>query len=304
MELEGRTVYVTGKFELGKTEFVQMRAKAQGARVSYDDTFFDYLLVGERPGKRVLARAEKQGVEQLGHDEACALLSTPLHAYTERFGESVAGMEGMKKYHCVIYKHVGEPASAEALAAAEEKIGMPLDPALRRFYEQMNGVTLGYRKPFRPEVKAPPEVVEGPYSHEVFMDSVPNSGELWRCPGGKKPKEVGTLSIPPIEELFSSSWGDYMGMPEEKVQFGKKTKIKGADIFLFDATYGYQPIYLGLERRKKAMSLAVGHDHAAGFGDFAKVDLEIYLEQFVHRTHLSLTVREFGDHRVSTWWDG
>lgn len=304
MELEGKTVYVTGQFELGEQEFVRIRAKALGARVSYNDDFFDYLIVGDDPEESVLAKAKEKGATQLGHDEACALLSTPLHNYTARLRESLESIEEMKKYHRVIFKHIGEPASAEALAAAEEKLGAPLDPVLVSFYKLMNGVTIGYRKPFRPELKQEVELADGggPYPHELFMDAAPNAGELWRCHKGKPPKEAGTLNIPPIEELFSSSWGDYIGMSGQKVRFGKEREVEGSDIFLFDATYAYQPIYLGLDRADGTMSVAVGHDHAAGFGDFPSVQVEFYLEQFVHRTHLSLERRHFGKRQVDTWW--
>lgn len=50
------------------------------------------------------------------------------------------------------------------------------------------------------------------------------------------------------------------------------------------------------------MSVAVDHDHAASFSDFPCIHIETYLEQFVHRTHLSIERRRFGDRQVDAWW--
>lgn len=242
------------------------------------------LLVGLRPPDDTgafddcIRAARERGALIAEGDVASEVVGAPL--FVERLTGRLKNM-GQKndKNRALKYWHVGEPATPAALAAAEARIGMPLDPALRRLYEQANGLTFGYRS-FQKRDKIADRVVTrvpGPYTSELFLGPS-YAHDLWDGEPGTV--TACTLNIPPIEELFTRHrLLDVVSNGPVKV--GSKTcaaEEASKRLFLFDAHNAYSPVFLYLDREANTMELVVGSDYGVSFGDFPSCSVGTYLD--------------------------
>ncbi|HEU4535855.1 MAG TPA: SMI1/KNR4 family protein [Polyangiaceae bacterium] len=244
---------------------------------------------GAKP--ELLRKAQERGVPTFGEAELERLLATPFYRFRERF-EAV--VRGALDYTLQAW-WVGAPATEAELAAAEAALGAPLDPALRAFYSQCNGVQfradLGKAKasgrgPAKlPEPQALPwDVVGSPYG-----------GKLGRGTGG-------VVAILALDELVKSR--GYGRSPDsagdgERVTVGRRAvpmRTFLENMYLLDGWYDYYPVALFCDRQRQSFEVVVGDDHGAVWNDPDAESFESYLESalaslFLERRHGKRTFR-------------
>lgn len=299
MDLADKKIVISGSFDFITKSNLEQRLRNRGAKPSKSKSA-DLILAGHNAKQDVLDNAASKDIQVIEHDDVEEIVGPPLYRYIERLEHLLDAQ--MSTYDAVmIFKHIGDPADEEAIAKAEETLGVDLDPALKSLYRQANGITIGYRQTMGDEEPSAQPRKEGPFDHNLFMDSAPKP-ELWEASDNEF--RAATLNIPTIENLFASPYSDFIGSNED-MMIGNRSNyvVYAEDLFLFDATYGYQPIYLGVVREKETFRLAVGHDHAAAFTDFATTSLESYFEKAL-KVSPALSTRTFRRYDVTTWWEG
>jgi hypothetical protein len=298
MNIKGKTIAITGTFSFADRDLIETRINSQGADFTSNKTF-DILLVGSKPTAHKVTAAKANKTTIIEEEEANKLFGAPLVNYVSRLVKTVD--DACKTYKArLLYKHIGEPATEKELTEVETKLGFSLDPTLRAFYQQANGISLGYRGPVKGETKKTPPKKE-PLSLYFFLDSTPRE-PVWEAKPGTY-KFAATMNIPKIQDLFKGN--NYTGMlvqdaGSDKLKIGRKTyaaKDFYSNLFLFDGIYGYQPVFLHVD--KKQTQVVVGHDHGACFTDVPPSGVEAYLESAITD---NLMYRRFPKSRIPTWW--
>jgi hypothetical protein len=297
VNIKGKTIAVTGTFSFADRDLMETRINSQGAIFTGNKTF-DILLVGSKPTAHKVTAAKAKNVTIIKEEEANKLFGTPLASYVSRLVEVVKKTCEANKAR-LLYKYIGEPATEKEITEVEAKLGFPLDPALRAFYQQANGISLGYRGPVKGETKEPPQ--KEPLDINFFLDSVSRE-PVWQAKPGTY-KFAATMNIPKLQDLFKGN--NFTGMlvqdaGSDKLKIGRKTyaaKDFYSNLFLFDGIYGYQPVFIHVD--KKQTQVVVGHDHGVCFTDVPPSGVEAYLESAITER---LMYRRFPKSRIPTWW--
>lgn len=254
-------VTYTGEFEDLKS--VKAGGKKLSWRIRKNSKKARVILMGSDPDMdfvaAVEANAKKWGQSpplRLDEDEIKSTLLRPLPWFAERWyasaggnSETMAFVGASKKKlrdaygtgHQLVYASVGEPATDEAIAAAEQRLGVSFDETLKDLYRQANGLLLGSRfwlpmdyakgTPLAP----PSEPIDPGVDSKFFMDSSPNNETFWMLEGSDVFEwSFGTMCIPSLDQL--ELWESYYGMKAPGKLYEK--------LVIFDACYGYNPSFL------------------------------------------------------------
>ena len=144
------------------------------------------------------------------------------------------------------YLHFGEPADPAVLARIEgEVLGAPMEPTLREFFVQMNGLQFCWWKSDRTSGDASlVPATKGPLKwNEVSNEFTP----LWKMLTAKA-SEVGIVCIPDAATMFESDWAGMLGLPAKKE-------------FLFDAFHHYRGCTLRDGKVSLTSDAWAAHDH-------------------------------------------
>lgn len=163
----------------------------------------------------------------------------------------------------VEYLHFGAPVDpAEIERVEREVLGGPMDPALRAFFLEMNGLQVCYWTTNAPS--SDPLVVStaGPLAWNVASYE---DGPLWKKLRSLDQASIGLVCIPDLDTVFRTRWADIHSMPE-------------GEEFLFDAFHHYDGCYLRLDRGTHAMTIGLASDHWVGH-DHEEISVADYFEQ-------------------------
>lgn len=189
--------------------------------------------------------------------------------------------------HQLVYASVGEPATEEAIASTEQRLGVSFDETLKDLYRQADGILLGSRfwlpmdKAAGTPLAPPSEPVDPGIDSRFFMDSSPDNETFWKLEGSDVSEwSFGAMCIPPLAQL--ESWEDYYGIsaPNKLCE----------ELVIFDACYGYNPAFLRFGKKRPEVYCA--SDHGADPYN-AKMDIAKYLSG-------SMDLRA----NRHTWWRG
>jgi hypothetical protein len=266
----GQNVSLGGRFHL-PDEVVAMRLSARGlwsstSAPSKSKTKAYFAGRGETPEMR--AKAEKAGVPIFGEADMRTLIATPLFRFREdvtRVIERELDSPGTS----VTTWYVGPPATEAQLAAAEQAFGVPLDPALRAFYTQCDGVQ------FRCDDTRPADRQE-----------LAAQKRSWGEVGGSSPDlghGTGVLSLLPIDELvrsrcFGKTPADGRG---RTVRLGQRTVDLERfieNLYVFDFWNEFYPVGLYVDRDAGELRIVIGDDYGAVWDDPNVETVESYLE--------------------------
>ncbi|MEC9439524.1 MAG: SMI1/KNR4 family protein [Myxococcota bacterium] len=237
----------------------------------------------------------------IDEEEVKATLLRPFPWFAERWyaraggnSETMALVDASKKEldssyslgYQLVYASVGEPATPEAIAATEQRLGVTFDEALEDLYLQADGILLGARY-WLPEDKAsgnplapPREPIDPGVDSRFFMDPSPDNKTFWMLEGSDVSEwSFGALCVPPLAQL--ESWESYYGI-------SAPSKLH-EELVIFDACYGYNPAFLRFGAGR--LKVYGASDHGADPYDI-KMDVIKYLSEG------STDVR--GNRR--TWW--
>lgn len=267
----GQNVVIAGRFHLSD-DVVRARLLARGlwtaAKTPARHTKAYFEGEGAKPDLR--AKAEKAGVPVFGGAEMRQLIATPLFRFRERISANLA-RELASPISVVTTWYVGPPASDAQLAAAEAAFGIPLDPALRAFYAQCDGVQ------FRCDDASNAESQKLAPEKRSWGEVGNSTGTLGRGTGG-------VLSILPLDELVASRT---FGTPPadgrgRTVQLGKrKVDLERflENLYVFDFWYDFYPVGLHVDRERGEYEIVIGDDHGAVWDDPDVESVETYLER-------------------------
>lgn len=324
MDISGAKVVVSGTFGTVSEEEARQSLSLRGAVVTNDvssarclffGTDHDVDLRQKATASTAMPEPSGDGVLEFFDTVECDFIDTnvesylsPLGGYVDRWKASLDRLEEGENSTfwdaCIVYKHFAPPASEEAIQAAEEKLGFPLDDALKNLYRQANGMTLGIRGGMAPAGHTPQE---GPFSSEFFMTPNPKP-ELWKVESWDETESlIGVINIAPIEQLFGPSQANDVYRlktfdPEDTV-YVKGMVFNSQDfyqhLYLFDGHHGYAPTFLYANTKDQSFHCVVGSDHEASYTDYEPTPVEAYLESALKSTGLS---RSMGARSLDCWW--
>jgi hypothetical protein len=242
------------------------------------------LFAGAGASPELRRKAKERGIPVFGEAELEGLLATPLYRFRERFKAIVEDSLGYAAIHSW---WIGAPATDAELAAAEASLGAPLDPALRAFYSQCNGVQL------RADLEDPPDSGSHPTPKPRALPwndvGSPYKGKLGQG-------TAGVVAILALDELVKTR-----GYGRNPIDAGRSERVKVGrravpmrtfleNMYLLDGWYDYYPVALFCDRERRSFEVMVGDDHGAVWDDPDAEGFEAYLESaldgsFMGRRH-------------------
>lgn len=268
-------VVVAGSFKDLDADVIDLRLRVRGLRRAGTPGprtrgYFE----GADANPALRGKAAARGVPIFGEADLERLLATPLYRFRERFAAMVAEALADSAYTVHAWS-IGAPATAAELAAAEAAIGAPLDPGLRAFYSQCNGVQL------RADVAEP----AGSGARQTLAArplawgtvGSPYTGEL----GGGTAGVVAILALDELIKTRGYGRDPASAGSDERVKIGRRAlpmRTFLANMYLLDGWYDYYPVALVCDPQRGSFSVVVGDDHGAVWDDPDPESFERYLE--------------------------
>lgn len=269
-------VVVAGTFAKLDPDVIDLRLRARKLRrVATPSPRTRGFFAGAGAKAELRRKAEERGVPIFGEAELERLLATPLYRFRERFKAVVDQALAFTVHSWWI----GTPASEAEISAAEAALGVPLDPALRAFYSQCNGVQL------RSDRSAAPGPTPEPRALPWGTVGSPYAGEFGQG-------TAGVVAILALDELVKSR--GYGRSPtdatsDERVKIGRRTvpmRTFLENMYLLDGWYDYYPVALFCDRERRSFAVVVGDDHGAVWDDPDVESVESYLESAIDRVFM------------------
>jgi hypothetical protein len=211
-----------------------------------------------------------------------------LDDYLARFRAAVAHLEQEPGIRVVLFDP-RPPCTDAQLTTWERARGLPLDPSLRAFYRQCNGLMLRW-------IRADDE-------HQLAsLERVPPEEMHWDYTIGDYPQDQGRVLIRPLEELTPEGFwaeGDDPDHYQDDTTIDGFT-IRTADlrrsVLAFDQ-WSYSTFAVLLPRPRAPWIVLHGSDHGVCFDDDRPCDVETYLELVLACLgHTDIRYRTFRGH--------
>ncbi|MEM9069375.1 MAG: BRCT domain-containing protein [Myxococcota bacterium] len=301
--LDGASVVVTGTFEVPRAS-VEADLRKAGALVKSSVSSRTDLLVCGRDAGSKLAKAKALKLPIWSEKEMRAALKgsgaakkTAKKTAKKRSSKTPAPLrpafEAMfvklakRGVHFEVL-NLGKPARASSLDKMESKVlEGPLDPALRSFFEEMDGLQCCYWiDPLAATVRrdAPkPKKKRLPWSESTNafsalwkkINGIHNAWVEADCPARDDGEEfvLGLINIPDHKTMFTTDWGNMLCLDPGE--------------FLFDANHHYRGEYLAYEfdseaNRQESLVTAAS-DHFAARYDHGGVTVARYFKALIKR---------------------
>ncbi|MFO0762887.1 MAG: SMI1/KNR4 family protein [Byssovorax sp.] len=192
-----------------------------------------------------------------------------LDSYLTRFRAAVDALAAEPAVKIVRFSP-GAPCAAKQIAAWEKARGLRLDPALRAFYQQCDGLMLRW-------------IREDDEDQRAALARTPAAGMSWDYLIGDYSQDQGRALIRPLEELTPEGFWSEGEDPDDDQD---ETEIDGYSIITADLRrralsfdlFSYSTFAVLLPRPDKPWIVLHGSDHGVCFDDDPPLDVETYLE--------------------------
>ncbi len=198
-----------------------------------------------------------------------AILAGMLERYVQRFTASVKALGADRRVR-IVKLQTFPGLKPKEIKAWEASRGLSLDPALRAFYGQTNGLMLRW-------------ILEEADEQRAWVERVPAEETGWDYAVGDYPQDQGVVLLRPLDELTAPGFwaeGELEDEFPEEIAIDRVTMTEGEQrqrVLAWDL-WSYSSFATLLPRADGPWVVLHGSDHGATFFDDRPTDVETYLE--------------------------